>query len=325
MTRDLNERKKALQAKLAQLLDHRRRFKANLAAVRAEHALLEKEVAQLRAECQQIRDSVPALKRKISELQQDLPRLAQLKDELTNRRKQAYSELLNDTQEDITNLFHQLYYEATFVGQTWSNTSWLGVQVKKCPFDLWVYQEMISELKPDLIIETGTAYGGSALFFASICDMLDKGQVVTIDIESYPERPNHNRIHYLTGSSIDQGIIEIISEKSRASQTTMVFLDSDHSCNHVLTELKIYSKFVTKGSYIVVEDTNINGHPVAHDFGPGPMEAIELFLRDNKEFVVDRSKEKHFLTFNPRGFLLRKSDPNSRSYSDCSVMESVNK
>jgi cephalosporin hydroxylase len=83
----------------------------------------------------------------------------------------------------------------------------------------------------------------------------------------------------------------------------MVSLDSDHSKEHVLKELEIYSKFVTKGCYLVLEDTNINGHPVYPDFGPGPMEALNEFLDHNKEFIADKNREKFYLTFNPRGFL----------------------
>ena len=83
----------------------------------------------------------------------------------------------------------------------------------------------------------------------------------------------------------------------------MVILDSDHGKDHVLNELRTYSPFVTKGSYLIVEDTNINGHPVLHDFGPGPMEAVEDFLKENQNFTVDKSKEKFYLTFNPKGYL----------------------
>lgn len=85
----------------------------------------------------------------------------------------------------------------------------------------------------------------------------------------------------------------------------MVFLDSDHQKDHVLKEMIIYSRFVSEGSYLIVEDSNINGHPVYTDFGPGPMEAIDEFLKGNKNFIVDKKMEKFFLTFNPRGYLLR--------------------
>jgi len=83
----------------------------------------------------------------------------------------------------------------------------------------------------------------------------------------------------------------------------MVILDSNHDKDHVLNELRSYNRFVTKGSYLIVEDTDFNGHPVLPDYGPGPMEAVKAFLSENKDFEVDKSREKFFLTFNPRGYL----------------------
>jgi cephalosporin hydroxylase len=204
---------------------------------------------------------------------------------------------------DNVDWFHRNYYNAGTRGKTWSDTFWLGVQALKCPFDLWVYQETIWELKPDVIIETGTANGGGALFLASICDMLGNGVIVTIDIEDRKDRPKHNRIEYLTGSSTSREITNKLRKLVADKKKVMVLLDSDHHRDHVLSELRIYSRFVTKGSYIIVEDTNINGHPVAPDFGPGPMEAIEEFLKSDKEFVIDKTKEKFHLTFNPNGYL----------------------
>jgi cephalosporin hydroxylase len=175
----------------------------------------------------------------------------------------------------------------------------------KCPLDLWIYQEIIFEQKPDMIIECGTANGGSALFLASICDLVNNGKIITIDIENKQNKPRHKRIKYLVGSSTAENIVDQIRKLISDKNKVMVILDSDHHKEHVLNELTIYSKFVTKGSYIIVEDTNINGHPVFPDFGPGPMEAIEEFLKENKIFVIDYNNEKFYLTYNPRGYLLR--------------------
>lgn len=178
----------------------------------------------------------------------------------------------------------------------------MGIPVLKCPLDLWIYQEIIFKTRPDIIIECGTAKGGSALYLASVCDLVNNGRVITVDIEDNKDKPKHKRITYLLGSSISKQIIEKI-KKLVGNKKIMVILDSDHSKQHVLSELKIYSKFVTKESYLIVEDTNINNHPVLSNFGPGPMEALKEFLKENKNFIIDKEKEKFYLTFNPKGYL----------------------
>ncbi len=206
---------------------------------------------------------------------------------------------------DGVDRFHELYYESEVLGGTWMNTFWLGVPIWKCPFDLWVYQELLHDLQPDLVIETGTAWGGSALFLASMLDLIGNGSVLSIDLRPRDPRPAHPRIRYLRGSSTDSGILGTVAEAAAAATGVIVLLDSDHSCQHVLRELEAYSGFVPIGSYIVVEDTNVNGHPVRPDFGPGPMEAVDRFLSTNNRFCVDRDKEKFHMTMNPRGFLKR--------------------
>ncbi len=207
--------------------------------------------------------------------------------------------------EMVAQQFNKLYYDS----HVWAEgkTSWLGVPIQKFPTDLWIYQEIIFEERPDVVIETGTANGGSALFFASLFDLVEKGEIVTVDVEDLKGRPKHNRITYLLGSSTSKEISEQVREMAYGKEKVMVVLDSDHHKEHVLDELRIYSNLVTKGSYLVVEDTNINGHPVLTGFGPGPMEAVEEFLKENKHFVVDTSREKFRLTANPRGFLRRTS------------------
>jgi len=199
--------------------------------------------------------------------------------------------------------FHRFYYNAP----AWRNTTWLGTTTLKCPLDLWVYQELLYELKPDVIVECGTSSGGSAHFLASMCDLINHGEVVTVDIAAQPNLPQHPRITYVAGSSTAPEIVTQVKAKINGRKNIMVILDSDHSRDHVLGEMRAYQELVPVGGYLIVEDTNINGHPVFKSFGPGPMEAVDDFLAENKHFVIDRTQEKFYLTFNPRGYLKRVS------------------
>jgi cephalosporin hydroxylase len=203
----------------------------------------------------------------------------------------------------ITNRFHKLYYYRR--SQTWRNTRWLGTSVQKCPLDLWIYQELLHEIRPEWIIETGTAAGGSASYLATLCDALGCGQVITIDPLDQGSRPQHPRIHYLRGRSIEAGILAQVADAVAGARSVMVVLDSDHSFANVLAELRAYHGFVTPGSYCVIEDGNVGGHPVRREFGAGPQEAVRAFLAENDAFEVDRSREKFYLTFNPSGYLRR--------------------
>jgi cephalosporin hydroxylase len=214
----------------------------------------------------------------------------------------------NVEEAEIISRFHRLWYHKGIDDGTWSSIRFLGVPILKNPFDLWRYQEILFELKPELIIECGTYFGGSAYYLARVCDWIDRGHVVSIDIEERSDRPLHPRITYLAGSSTEDAIIMKVGTLARKADSVLVILDSDHSKDHVLDELRSYSGFVTAGSYIIVEDTNINGHPVTENFdGPGPMEAVDAFLIETSQFSIDRSREKLLMTFNPRGFLRRKS------------------
>jgi cephalosporin hydroxylase len=196
-----------------------------------------------------------------------------------------------------------VYYENG--ARTWYNTKWLGVPLEKYPTDLFAYQEIIFETKPDVIIEAGTYKGGSAYYFASLFDLLGKGRVITMDIQDQPEKPKHPRIEYLLMSSVSDEAVRRIKSEIKPEERVMVSLDSDHAEAHVFRELQIYSSMVTKGCYLVVEDTNINGHPVYPSFGPGPMEAVKKFMANNEDFEADRSREKFMLTVSPRGYLRR--------------------
>jgi cephalosporin hydroxylase len=203
----------------------------------------------------------------------------------------------------VTDRFTNLYYDDP---STWRTTYWLGIQTAKCPLDLWIFQEIIAETKPDLIIETGTHLGGSALFLASVCDLVGNGKVLTIDVLGDPTRPQHPRVTYLQGSSTEGGVVEEAVRLAGEAERVMVILDSDHSEAHVFDELTRLAPLVTPGCYLVVEDTIVNGNPVLPEFGPGPGEALARYLAlEPSQFVVDRSREKFHLTFNPGGYVRR--------------------
>lgn len=204
--------------------------------------------------------------------------------------------------------FGRLYYYAaeTDSQRTWRNTSWLGTPVLKCPLDLWLYQELLQQAPADLIVETGTNRGGSGLWLAQICEFLGRGQVVTIDILEVPGGgPQHPRLEYVTASSTAPETIADIERRAADAEKVMVILDSDHSEGHVYDELKAYADIVTVGSHLMVEDTNVNGHPAAPEFGPGPMEALDRFLAEDSRYEIDPLGAKFLFTMNPRGLLKR--------------------
>jgi cephalosporin hydroxylase len=232
-----------------------------------------------------------------------------IRKELKARRRLARRRVYLTEQEegDIVGRFHTLFYDSHIFHETHRNCSWLGTPLVKCPFDLWVYQELIHELKPDLIVECGTQSGGSALFFSSMCDLMGKGEVITIDIAPLDGRPQHPRLTYLTGSSVSEDIVEQVRAAAAGKGVVLVALDSNHEMDHVLREMQLYGPLVTPGSYMIVEDGNLNGHPVVPDFGPGPGEAIQAYFKENDDFEIDLDREKFFVTFNPNGYL-RKRD-----------------
>lgn len=202
--------------------------------------------------------------------------------------------------------FHRLYYDS--FETTWETTTWMGVKVLKNPHDLWMYQEVIVDTRPQLIVECGTAHGGSALYFADLLDLLGDGHVYTIDIADpslYPRRVAHPRITYLHADSTDPTVKETVRQRF-PDVRTMVILDSNHHVDHVLRELDLWADIVSSGCYLVVEDTNINGRPVVPEHGEGPAEALERWLPHHPEFVADPARERYLLTFNQGGWLLRR-------------------
>lgn len=147
--------------------------------------------------------------------------------------------------------------------------------------------------------------GGNAHYLADLCELEGVGRVVTVELAPAAEPPQHDRITYLVGSSTSDEIVAEVRQHLPAEGPVMVTLDSDHSADHVLQELQLYASMVTVGSYLIVEDTSVNGHPVWPSFGPGPFEAVEKFMATTDDFEVDPTMEKFMLTSNHRGFLQR--------------------
>lgn len=205
--------------------------------------------------------------------------------------------------------FQEIYYgsEDAHPDDRTYRITWLGYEMFKCPLDLWIYQEIIVKQRPRLIVETGTYRGGSALYLASLCDLIGHGEIVTVDVDASWDamRPRHPRISYLTGSSVDPALVAQVRAKA-GRDGAMVILDSDHRAEHVLAELRAYSGLVPSGGYLIVEDTNVNGHPAYPAFGPGPWEAVDAFLAEAPDFQPDPACERLLMTMNPRGFLRRR-------------------
>jgi cephalosporin hydroxylase len=219
---------------------------------------------------------------------------------------------------EVAKKFHEEFYGSL----AWETTRWRGLTTFKFPQDLIVYQEIIWECRPTVIIEAGTFKGGSSAFFRDMLDLTPRTSipkiVVTIDLEDrrdqraieamqdehLRDRDTPNLI-FVLGSSVDPLTLEKVNRYVCSSDRTMVVLDSNHSRDHVLTELEAYAPLVSVGQYLVVEDTNLNGHPVLPGFGPGPAEALEAWLPSHPEFEVDRSRERFMVTSNPGGWLRR--------------------
>ena len=181
-------------------------------------------------------------------------------------------------------------HDVLYLSDAWTEATWLGAQALKNPLDLWVYQEIMFETRPELVVETGTYRGGSAFFLASICDLLGAGEVVSIDIEPVrDDYPSHPRITYLGGrSSTDPDVLAEVRARAEGKRT-LVILDSDHSQGHVEAELAEYAQLVPVGGYVIVEDSNIG--QIRKDLLPGPLEAIETFLATTRR-VRDRPRAR---------------------------------
>ena len=212
----------------------------------------------------------------------------------------------------------QAFMQASIRPQYSYNFSWLGRPIIQYPQDMIAIQEIIWEVKPELIIETGIAHGGSLIYYASLLELIDHGEVLGIDVEIRPHNrtaieshPMYKRISMLEGSSIAPEIVEQV-RKVAEGRRTLVVLDSNHTHEHVLAELEVYAPLVSVGSYCVVMDTVVEDMP--EDFFPdrpwgkgnNPKTAVWEFLKTHPEFEIDKSVEhKLLVTVAQDGYLKR--------------------
>lgn len=199
------------------------------------------------------------------------------------------------------------------------NFSWMGRPIIQYPQDMIAMQEIIWELKPDLIIETGIAHGGSLIYYASILELMGHGEVLGVDIDirkhnriEIEKHPMFKRISMIEGSSLDPVIIDKVSAFASGKSKILVTLDSNHTHDHVLKELELYAPFVTKDSYLVAFDTIVEDLP--NDYMPGrpwsqgnnPKTAVWEFLKKNSDFQIDHNIDnKLLISVGPEGYLRR--------------------
>lgn len=230
-------------------------------------------------------------------------------------RAEAIKEMGNDQelrQKSLDWMLHADKYKYTY------NYSWMGRPIIKYPNDILILQEIIWNLKPDFIVETGIAHGGSIIFSASMLELLGHGEVIAVDIdirqhnrEEIEKHPMNKRITMIEGSSIDPEIVNSIKERVKGKKV-LVCLDSNHTHDHVLEELRMYSDMVNVGSYIVCPDTFVEYFPKGYcndrpwDVGNNPMTALIAFLKENDNFIIDKDIDnKLMITEGFDGYLKR--------------------
>ena len=193
--------------------------------------------------------------------------------------------------------FLRWHYET----EVWKRQLYRGVRTLKLPLDLWNYQEIIFEHDVHWVLETGTLHGGSALYFADLLSAGGReGFVVSVDVSHdvvHPLAPAHPKIRLVLGSSASPQTVSAIRALIPADRThaMLLILDSNHAADHVLGELNVLVPLLRPGDYLIVEDTIVNGHPVRPEFGPGPLEAVEEYVRQNPaRLVPDTPREEKF-------------------------------
>ncbi len=197
------------------------------------------------------------------------------------------------------------FVDAFWRSLSWRSAAWLGSPTGKAPTDLIAYQELVVDLRPDWIIETGTGSGGRALLLATVCDALEHGRLVSIDPKDDAGRPAHPRITYVVGTPQATEVAAQVRELVGEAPNAVVILGQRGRKRRIAEQFAAYERFVPVGSYVVVEETIVNGHPVWPSHGAGPAEFVKDVLNTRDDFAPDPHRERFGLTFNPNGFLKR--------------------
>ena len=191
--------------------------------------------------------------------------------------------------------------------QIMGRSTYHGIPTLKNPLDFWIYQQILWETRPDVVIEIGNYCGGSALALAHVCDALGKGRIIGIDTDHErvpPEVRTHPRITLFTGDA--SVMLPTVEDSLQSHEQAMVIEDSAHTYENTLKVLEGYSRLVGIGQYFIVED-GICHHGLDTGPQPGPYEAVEMFVSMNENFLVDRDREGYCITWNPKGYLKKAS------------------
>ena len=196
---------------------------------------------------------------------------------------------------------------------------WMGIRTLKIALDAWIYQEILYDVRPDIVLEIGNKYGGSTLFLAGMCELLGHGRVLALDWDHEQFQAQHDRIDLLTGDCSNPTIVAAVHERCQGKKVLIIH-DAIHSKEGKLRDLRLYSGLVSPGSYFIVEDTfaGLPGVATGRDTErtapllmqrtDTPLQAIEEFLIDHPEFEIDRARERYILSHNYHGFLRRMAD-----------------
>ncbi len=220
------------------------------------------------------------------------------------------SDPINSDRNYYTRLYNRslrdwlIYHQQSIV---FNRVSWMGVRILKNPLDLWIYQELLYKVRPDVVVEIGSANGGSTLYIANILGLMGIDfRVISVDISRQSYSASHPRIIELTGDSLSSEIVNKVKELC-AGKRVLIIHDADHTEESVYHNLIAYSSLVTVDSYFIVEDSIIDLFSSKEGIGGhnGPLRSIRKFLKSSDVFVVDSDCERYWITYCQRGFLRR--------------------